>query len=247
MVQKDNEIKRFAGRLREAIASYNSTSEAARRTGCSESALRKWLDGKSEPTRKNLVSLAEATGVNVEWLATGTGPKYREGRPAAVEHLPIGRQGGGDYPVSSPGYHPRPGDYVYVPRYDIQLAAGGGAVTGSEQVVDYLAFQASWVKNRLGLSPQHLALVEVVGDSMAPTLSNGDLALIDTRIDRLKDDAIYALAVAGDLIVKRLQRHLDGSVQISSDNPAYPPEILTPGAAEQLRVIGRVVWIGRQL
>lgn len=199
------------------------------------------------PPSETAVAICNVFGLSYTWFLTGDGPMYREGTTAAAERLAIARQGGGDYPVSGSGYHPRPGDYVYVPRYDIQVAAGGGGVAGNEQVVDYLAFQANWVKNRLGLSPEHLALVEVAGDSMAPTLSDGDLVLVDTRIDRLRDDAIYVLARDGDLIVKRLQRRLDGSVQIGSDNPVYPPEILAAGAAEQLRVIGRVVWIGRQL
>lgn len=39
----------------------------------STSVLSKWRRGESEPTRIYLISMAQAAGVSVEWLATGEG------------------------------------------------------------------------------------------------------------------------------------------------------------------------------
>jgi len=42
------------------------------------SAVQKWRDGVNYPAKKNIVALAQARGVNVEWLETGRGPKLSE-------------------------------------------------------------------------------------------------------------------------------------------------------------------------
>lgn len=138
-------------------------------------------------------------------------------------------------------------DFVMVPRYDVHGSAGHGAITHSEQVVDHLAFRGEWVRNALGVSQKDLALISVKGDSMEPTLSNEDLILIDMRKGCVEDNAIYVLQHNGDLLVKRIQRKLDGSVVVKSDNPRYDPETLNPEMAGRLVVVGRVVWSGRRM
>lgn len=138
-------------------------------------------------------------------------------------------------------------DFVMVPRYDVHGSAGHGVVIHSEQIVDHLAFRAEWVRNALGVSQKDLALISVKGDSMEPTLSNEDLILIDMRKGRIEDNAIYVLQHNGDLLVKRIQRKLDGSVIVKSDNQRYEPEMLGPEAANRLIVVGRVVWSGRRM
>jgi len=131
-----------------------------------------------------------------------------------------------------------------VPRYDVRAAAGGGAVIHSEQIVDYLAFKADWVRSTLRLNPSWLLLIEAVGDSMEDTISDGDLLLVNTHEPRIKENAIYAISVNGSLLVKRIQLKLDGTLVVKSDNPRYDPEVVPPNEADQLRVIGQVVWHG---
>lgn len=138
-------------------------------------------------------------------------------------------------------------DFVTVPRYDVSGSAGHGAVIHSEQIVDHLAFRADWVKNALGVSRDALALISVKGDSMEPTLSNGDLILLDTTHRQVEDNAIYALQHNGTLLVKRIQRKLDGSLVVKSDNDRYESESLDEEAAGRLKVVGRVVWAGRRM
>lgn len=138
-------------------------------------------------------------------------------------------------------------DFVTVPRYDVQGSCGAGAVIHSEQIVDYLAFRADWVHTALGVSEQALALISVKGDSMEPTLSNGDLILLDTSRGAVEDNAVYALQHNGTLLVKRVQRRMDGTVVVKSDNARYEPETLTADQAGALKVVGRVVWSGRRM
>lgn len=140
-----------------------------------------------------------------------------------------------------------PEGFVLVPRYDVAASMGNGAAIHSEQVVDHLAFRADWVRTVLGTSPRHLVLISAIGDSMEPTLRAGDLLLIDRSVESVRQDAIYAIAHDGELRVKRIQRLFDGSLVISSDNPSYQREDLSPSQAEHLRIVGRVVWSGRRM
>ena len=135
---------------------------------------------------------------------------------------------------------------MLVPRFDVQVSGGDGALVHSEQIVDHLAFREGWVRD-MGLDPLHLALVKHVGDSMEPTLQHGDLVLIDLRVNAVLDDAIYALAVDEELRCKRLQRFVDGTVTVKSDNPNYDDQIVQPSDLERLRIIGRVRWRGREM
>lgn len=61
------------------------------------------------------------------------------------------------------------------------------------------------------------------------------------------DGSIYVLQLNGGLLVKRIHRKLDGSVVVKSDNPRYDPEIVSEDSADLLKIVGRVVWVGRRL
>lgn len=137
-------------------------------------------------------------------------------------------------------------EFVLVPRYDVQASMGSGAIVHSEQVVDHLAFKNNWVRNELGVRPENLLLINAIGDSMEPTLRAGDLLLIDHSVNSVKSDAIYVIGIDGELLAKRVQRLIDGTLIIKSDNPAYQPQTIPPSEIDRLRVIGRVVWIGRR-
>lgn len=138
-------------------------------------------------------------------------------------------------------------EYVRVPRYEVAASAGGGAFVESEQVVDYLSFRSEWVRNALGVSVNDLALINVIGDSMEPTLSDGDVVLLDMTFRGVQDSSIYVLQLNGTLLVKRIQHRLDGSLEVISDNQRYRPETVTGNEANQLKIIGRVVWAGRKM
>lgn len=47
--------------------------------------------------------------------------------------------------------------------------------------------------------------------------------------------------------VKRIQRKLNGSFVIMTDNDAYKPEEMNEEDAMSLPVIGKVVWFGRRI
>ena len=111
-------------------------------------------------------------------------------------------------------------------------------------MVDYVSFRPDWLQRVLNLDQRSMALVEVVGDSMAPTADEGDVVLIDLRETRFRHDGVYVLRTGSDLAVKRLQRQPDGSVLMRSDNPAYESYAMK---AEEVSVLGRALWVGGRL
>lgn len=64
----------FAARLRERLERFGSAAALARAIERSESAVRKWLRGQSEPNVTDLRAICEVTQTRVHWLVTGDGP-----------------------------------------------------------------------------------------------------------------------------------------------------------------------------
>ena len=134
-------------------------------------------------------------------------------------------------------------DFTAVPRYDAPLSAGPGADNGDAQVVEKLAFRRDWLA-RIGVAPSAAVLVPVSGDSMAPTLHDGDLALIDTNRKAVRTGQVYALTdLDGSTRVKRLDRLPTGLI-LRSDAPTHPAEFRPIPDAARVAIIGQVVWSG---
>ncbi len=72
MIEKKQSIKDFSERLKHVIRSLGTTGrEFASRAGIGYSTVHNYLHGSSSPTLDNLVLLAKAGNVSIEWLATG--------------------------------------------------------------------------------------------------------------------------------------------------------------------------------
>jgi hypothetical protein len=132
-----------------------------------------------------------------------------------------------------------------VPKLAVGASAGGGALADGEALAGKVGFDEAWLR-RMGLDPARLSLIRVEGDSMQPTLNDGDDIMVDTAAaDRAPKKGIHVLRLDGTLMVKRLQPGKGGKLSILSDNPAYPA--LEDVDAKDVTVIGRVVWVGRKL
>lgn len=109
------------------------------------------------------------------------------------------------------------------------------------EVVGLIALERQYMRRALGRDGGGFITVQVRGDSMEPALHDGDVIVVDTNRSRVDVDGIYVLHNEGDLLVKRIQRMLDNSLVLRSDNPAYPPQTVQAGAVHTLRIIGRMV------
>lgn len=143
----------------------------------------------------------------------------------------------------------RVNDFVSFPKYDIQTVTteGHNCAIHSEQIVDYLAFKKEWLDMSLNVRNDCLALITIKDDSMEPTLRSDDLILTDVRRSHLENNSLYVLQLDNELVVKRIQRKLNGSLIVKSDNPNYESEELDELAAKSLHIIGKVIWFGRRI
>lgn len=139
------------------------------------------------------------------------------------------------------------GGLVPVPRLDLGASAGAGAYDGDERARAHIAFDPAWLRRIARGAPDQLSIIRVAGDSMAPTLADGDEILVDRgdSAERVRD-GIYVLRIEEALVVKRLALNpADRNVSIRSDNPAYPSWPDCPLSA--IAIVGRVVWAGRRI
>jgi hypothetical protein len=136
---------------------------------------------------------------------------------------------------------------IGVARLDVGASAGGGAEAASERALGRMGFEPAWLR-RIGIADANLlSVIRVQGDSMMPTLSDGDEILVDRgdAAQRLRD-GIYVLRLEDALVVKRVAVNpATRRLSIRSDNQAYPgwPDC----DPAQVEVLGRVVWVGRRL
>lgn len=138
-------------------------------------------------------------------------------------------------------------EMVAVRQFAVGASAGPGALPGEEEELSRIAFPKRWLRKLAGGDPAQLSIITVDGDSMEPTLSDGDEILVSREdgADRLRD-GIYVLRVDDALIVKRIAMNpASRRFTIKSDNEGYPdwPDC-DPGDVE---IIGRVVWAGRRV
>ena len=95
-------------------------------------------------------------------------------------------------------------------------------------------------------NPRRMVLMRVSGDSMVPEIFDNDLVLLDRGQTEISPGRLYAVGFEDAIYIKRIDK-LPGKI-LHSVNPAYPPLSLDlrGDCADQFRVIGRVLWSGRE-
>lgn len=214
-------------------------------TGIPVSTLKKYESDNSTPGGEAIQSIVKA-GINAHWLLTGHGSMLLKEMPRT------------EYREGS--YVEKADDFVYVDTLKIEAAAGHGAVVEHEIVSSRMAFRRDWIEKE-NLKPSRLSVIRARGDSMQPTLMNGDTLLVETythedgtRIELglasgkpIPQDGLYVLRLEGGLMVKRLQLDMAGGLYVKSDNPAYQQLHIPRERLETITIAGKVVWIGRRI
>lgn len=208
----------FSERLKELIGNQSARS-FAQAAGMGDSTLRAILNG-AMPRLDNLLRIAEAANVSVEWLATGKAPSKSNSQ---FEE-----------------------EFALIPGYNVQVAAGHGSIARDEAPSRELAFRRKWLRFR-EFNENDLALVFAKGDSMEPTIADNETLMVDTSERRLRDGHIYVIRNGDHLLVKRIQTLWNDGVQLLSDNKEYPPQEIPSSDLANLEVIGKVLWVGKDL
>ena len=134
---------------------------------------------------------------------------------------------------------------VEVPILNVDASAGFGAIAESETAHTRFGFDERWLGKLTRAKSASLSIIHVHGESVEPTLRDGDEVLVDASDQgaRLRD-GIYVLRIDDALVVKRVTMQPGGHhMTISSDNASYPS--WTDVDRATVHVVGRVIWFGR--
>lgn len=179
-----------------------------------------------------LKNASRAYGVELDWLKDGSGGPTGAREEQRAFDTPF------DDAEDAEGL-------VAVPVLDIRASAGSGQLVESELPVGSMKLDRSLLLAH-GVNPKGARSITGQGDSMYPTIQDGDPLVVDIN-DRETRDKVFLIRRGNELLIKRLQRHSDGSVSLLSDNSAYAPERLPRDEADDLEVIGRIAIVLRSI
>ncbi len=167
-----------------------------------------------------LLHLYRQKGLNPDWLEGGPGPDI------------IAPDGQGNQ------------RYRAVPKVKARLCAGGGSFEVASEIEGYYSFENGWLQ-RKGEAEQ-MVLMDVFGHSMKPEIKEGDTVLVDQSQKDVIAGAIYAVGIDDTIMVKRLEKH-PYKLVLLSDNKEFSPIFLSPEEMNSIRIIGKVLWVCREL
>lgn len=209
----------------------------SRETGISTSALSDVNTKGKIPRADNAFKIAQALGVDVEWLLTGHASSRAhlqsdirramrqsaetDNHAAAVELL----------------------DLVSVQEIDLAYGLGGQFSDGPVEVQTH-HFPRDWVQSITSAPASMLTIARGRGDSMQPTIQDGDMVIIDRSQRTIREqDAMWALTIGDFAMIKRV-RSRGERIQILSDNTLVP---MDEAHHEEINVVGRVIFVGRRV
>jgi len=170
--------------------------------------------------RSWFTKLAKKFNLNPEWMETGTGKM----------HLNSQEQSETEFNV--------------IPKVRARLSAGGGSFETESDIEGYYSFKKEWLLKKG--NPHKMVLMDIFGNSMEPELRDGDTVLIDLSKNEILAGAMYAIGVDDTVRVKRVEKLPDKLVLISENN-RYSPEYIQGDEINNIRILGKVIWICREI
>lgn len=215
-----NEIGKI---IRNALSDINKNqSWLAEKCNVSINAVSKWIR-TGEISRKNIPVVANVLGLSIDQLlgVTNIPGNFNFKRVVANDH--------GDQA------------FIQIPMVMLRLSAG---VTGFQTEPDHsdatIGMRRSWIE-RTGFKPGNLIAIHVKGDSMEPSLYEGDIVILNTADTQPIDGQVFAVNYEGEAVVKRLSRDA-GDWWLTSDNPDQRKHPRKVCRGDACLIIGRVVY-----
>lgn len=210
----------------------------------SRRSLSDYVSEKSEPRASLVGEIAQKTHVSAAWLLLGEGgaPDINPGARlrSMVERM-------SDY-ADRAGFGASQDDrhMIPLPFYEgVEASAGIGLMPQANARAEaVVSFDERFLRDK-GATPERCNVITARGDSMAPTIPDGSLLVVDHSQTQVGNGYIMVINLGDDLLVKRVHRRIDGLIELISDNQAYPRETIGAHMIDQLRVVGRVVYFCR--
>ena len=169
---------------------------------------------------KWILQLYKTYGLNPDWVETGSGQTFIK-KSASDDSI-----------------------FKNIPKVRARLSAGGGSFEVGSEIEGYYAFRKDWLTTKGNRNK--MVLMDIFGNSMEPEMKDGDTILIDESQKDILAGAIYAVGIDDTIMVKRVEKHPNKLVLLS-DNKDYSPIYLQGNEINSVRIIGKVLWISREL
>ncbi|KAA3639424.1 MAG: hypothetical protein DWP95_10280 [Proteobacteria bacterium] len=199
-----------------------------------------WLSRGSIPAN-SIFNVASILKCDPEWLQFGTDKNPDNRIESEAETYSANKVLLWDHHSDLPD-----GEFLMIKKLDVKAAAGDGFQNDWPTLKNELAFRVDWIKKSKAMSFNLLAIT-INGDSMHPTLMDGDTAIIDLSQNEIKNGQVYAFVnnETSDVQVKRLSYYRKNIISIHSDNdhdPRYMHDIhLADEEMDNIKIIGRIV------
>lgn len=205
-------------------------TDLVKATGLSKGTVSKWVSGVNTPSSDVLPLLAKALDVSSDWIISGGNSlKFFDSQPVNMWDT--------DTPLED--------DEVEVPFFrDFSFACGYGAIGEAieHEKTEKIRLSKQTLRT-LGIQYNQTVAAMASGESMSPTIKDGDTVHIDIGRKTIKDGKIFAICHGGLFMIKRLYNQPLGGIRIVSDNPVEFPEIRLTAQEikdQQFEIIG---WI----
>ncbi len=232
-----------------------SQKALSERSGVAQRTVGDLARGKGNPTRATIQKLAEASGVDADWLFTGQGrptsslfeqfielketpeevSEHDQAFQSAIANMVASEKARLQQSASSPS-QAVDAAMVSLSRYAVQASAGDGAALVVEATDDVFTVPRGWIET-IAPPGARLGIVEGRGDSMWPTIGDGDLLIVNFSIARrdLAAGGIFVFTWDGDIYCKRLAIDMaTGDLVVISDNASlYEPQRIPAELAEE--------------
>lgn len=137
--------------------------------------------------------------------------------------------------------------WTRVPVFSIEGACHDGVFENQSNALDIVRsidFLSSFLRTLPGVVGTHqLHIVTANGDSMEPTIPHRALCLVDGGQRDITRDGIFCIQSDGQIFIKRVQRNIDRTLTLLSDNARYQPRTITRDQLEGSCVIGAVIYV----
>lgn len=173
-------------------------------------------------TQKELADHLNMTQGNLSKIENGEQPLTLEVIGAISDYLEveINELITSQYDVEMPSFL-RSNKDVLIKYMNVEASAGTGIYSDGEYTKSYMSLSNRITEQLIGISSP--VIITVKGNSMSPTLSDGDFVIVDTNNKEMKDGYIYVINIENQLYIKRLFTHpITKEIICKSDNPQHP-------------------------
>ena len=132
-------------------------------------------------------------------------------------------------------------DEVEIDILNVSACCGKGEEVDDEGVMGKIIMPSDDFRSIAFMtSPKNIKMIKAMGDSMSPTINDGDWCFVDISFKSAISDGIYLIRNKSGIAIKRLQIGFTDNVVVKSDNPCYDPDNVN---LTDVNVVGRVIYV----